>query len=175
MPGPGSGRYTNYTPLDAASAAAYQKRLALFNNKAAAEKGDFQKDLVANAVKALEAGAGDKQMFPAGVDMAYGSSPNFGDVNAKVPGGPGNAFVPDVSSPGAVEGSINVDPKTKTGGNISVTDVKPNYVVSNGVGSQDSQNLGSQSPHLTAPGIGVSPIGADLVMGVSKGSAEPKA
>lgn len=173
MAGPGSGRYTNYIPLDTKSAAAYQNRLALFNNKAPT-LGDFQTDLVKNAAKILEAGKGDAQMFPAGVDMAYGTSPDLGDVKAGVPGGPGNAFVPDISSPGAVEGSVNVDPKTKTGGNINIADIKPNYTVSSGLGSQDSQNLGSQSPHTTASGIGGSPIGADLIMGVSKGSAESK-
>jgi len=170
---PGTGRYTNYVPLDPASAERYNKRLSLFNNKASADKGDFQKDLVDNAVKRLESGAGDLQMFPTPVNMAYGESklsdgsPDFATVEAKKQGGPANAYVPDLSSPGAVEGSINVDPKTRTGGALGTADIKPNYVVPTEFGSQDS-NLGTLSPSKSAVFIGASPIKRNLTPGSSK-------
>lgn len=193
MPGPGSGRYTNYTaPADIplpgrpgkSSADAYKDRYKLFNAKADAEKGAFfgeggenVKDYVATAAAILEAGVGDKQMFPTAVNMAYGPSaygsgaPNLADTQLNRAGDPANPYVPDISSPGAVEGSTNVDPQTKTGNGALAPDViKPTYVLPNSKVGQNANNLGTQSPHLTAPSVGASPIGSELVKGKSKGT-----
>ena len=178
MASPGSGRYTNYTPLDVASAAAYAKRYERFNAKAAADKGAFYGltessalTYVQKAAEILAAGVGDKQMFPSGVDLKFKNAPDLADTSLKNAGDPANPFMPDVSSPGAVEGAINVDAKSKTGnGKIDVADVKPNYVVAEGVLSQDAQNLGTQSPSNTASKLGESLLPSNLVMGKSKGS-----
>lgn len=176
MPGPGSGRYTNYTPLDTASAERYARRQSLFNAKADGGRGDVavQNELVANAKSVLEAGEGDKQMFPEGVDMAYGNAPVLADTQLNRAGDPANPYVPDLSSPGAVDGKINVSPLEKDGqGSIKATGdggVKPNYVLPTSVVDQSSDSLGAQSPHLTSPAIGGSPILEELVKGKSKGT-----
>jgi len=171
MPGPGSGRYTNYTPLSVNSATAYSRRLGLFNGKAASGKGNFQTDLVANAVAILEGGVGDSQMFPTGVSMAYADSPKLSETSLSRAGDPGNPYVPDISSPGAIDGSINVNASAKTGnGKLDTTALKPAFSEPSSTLSQDSDSLGVQSPHLTAPDLGSSPILKDLVMGKSKGT-----
>jgi len=171
MPGPGSGRYTNYTPLSVNSATAYSRRLGLFNGKAASGKGNFQTDLVANAVAILEGGVGDSQMFPTGVSMAYSGAPTLADAQVNRPGDPGNPYIPDLSSPGAVDGKVNVNPLEKDGqGTIAVTDLKSTYVLPTSPVDQSSDSLGTQSPSLTSPLIGASPINVNLVLGKSKGS-----
>jgi len=177
MPGPGSGRYTSYTPVDstlAPSKTRYDSRLALFNNKSAAGKGDIQTDLVTKAKSALEEGKGDLQMFPEGVDMAYGAAPTLADAQQNRVGDPANPYVPDLSSPGAEEGKINVNPLSKSGAGsidaVGADGIKPNYVLPTSVVDQASDSLGAQSPHLTSRVIGGSPIGQELVMGKSKGS-----
>lgn len=180
MPGPGSGRYTNYTPantgIDSNSVDKYLKRQSLFNAKAAGGRGDIaiQAEVVANAKAVLEAGAGDLQMFPEGVDMAYGNAPVLADAQVNRAGDPANPYVPDLSSPGAVDGKINVSPLEKDGqGSIKATGdggIKPNYVLPTSAVDQSSDSLGTQSPHLTSTTIGGSPILQDLVKGKSKGT-----
>lgn len=174
----GRGRYSNYTPLNVQSAAAYARRYALFNAKAADDKGAFfgsDGGNVANYIemsgKLFETGVGDLQMFPQGVDFKFGQAPNLQDTSLSKAGDPANPFMPDVSSPGAVDGSVNVDPKAKTGnGSIEVADVKPNYVVANGIVGQDAQNLGTQSPSTTSTLVGQSTLLKTLVPGKSNGT-----
>ena len=167
----GSGRYTNYTPLNTISAAAYNKRLALFNLKATADIGDFQADLVAKAKIALEAGNGDLQMFPSGVSMSYSTAPSLLEARVDRVGDPANPYVPDLSSPGAVDGHININPLEKTGnGSLAPNVIRPNYVGPTSPVSQESDSLGTQSPHLTSAAIGASPILKTLVKGKSPGS-----
>ena len=173
MPGPGSGRYTNYTPLDTASAERYARRQSLFNAKADGGRGDvaFQNELVDNAKSVLEAGEGDAQMFPAGVNMAYGNAPVLADTQLNRAGDPANQYMPDISSPGAIDGRVNVNPTTKLGqGSISVQDANPAYVVSNSVVDQSSDSLGGMSPHVTSAAIGATPLSQTLVMGKSRGT-----
>lgn len=170
MPGPGSGRYTNYIPLDVASAARHASRASLFNEKAAGGKGNFQADLVANAKAILEAGVGDSQMFPSGVDMSFGNAPKLEDTAAGTAGGPSSPYVPALSSPGAIDGAINLDPRALEG-QIAPSSIKPNYSAPSSTLAADSDNLGTQSPHITSPTLGGVPINQELVMGKSRGSA----
>lgn len=180
MPGPGSGRYTNYTPantgIDSNSVDKYLKRQSLFNAKAANKRGEvaIQAKIVADAASAFEAGKGDLQMFPLGVNMSYGDAPLLGDAQVNRPGDPANPYVPDLSSPGALDGKINVSPLEKDGqGSISATGedgVKPNYILPTTAVDQSSDSLGTQSPSLTSPLIGTSPLLKPLVMGKSRGT-----
>lgn len=167
----GSGRYTNYTPLNTISAAAYNKRLALFNSKATAGIGDFQTELVKKAIIALEAGKGDTQMFPTGVTMSYSAAPNLLEARVDRVGDPTNPYVPDLSSPGAVDGHININPlEMKGNGSLAPNVIRPSYVGPTSTVSQESDGLATQSPHLTSAAIGASPILKTLVMGKSPGS-----
>lgn len=176
MPTLGSGRYTNYTPLNVESAARYNKRLAIFNNKTDAERGLMgnQDTLVKNAKAALSAGTGDIQMFPTGVNMSFSAAPSLSETRLDRVGDPTNPYVPDLSSPGAIDGKINISPLEMDGnGSINATGdggVKPHYVIPTTLVGQSSDSLGTQSPHLTSAGIGVSPILTDLIMGKSKGT-----
>jgi len=174
----GRGRYSNYTPLNVQSAAAYARRYALFNAKAADDKGAFfgsdggnVSKYIETSGKLFEAGVGDLQMFPKGVDFKFGEAPNLQDTSLGRSGDPANPFMPDVSSPGAVDGAVNIDPKAKTGnGSIDVADVKPNYIVANGVVGEDAQNLGTQSPSTTSTLVGQSTLLKNLVPGKSNGT-----
>lgn len=177
MSGPGKGRYTNYVPVGGESAAAYARRYALFNAKAAGDKGAFfgvssgWKKYVEDSAAYLEEGVGDSQLFPTPVKMDFSNAPSLADTSVSNSGDPGNQYVPDVSSPGASDSGVNVDPKTKTGnGSIAITTVKPDYIVPTGVVGQNSNGLGGQSPSNTSKSIGTSPIGADLIKGKSKGT-----
>jgi len=172
---PGSGRYTNYTPLNTESAARYLRRKGIFNDKADGDKGNFgtQAELVAKAASLLEAGAGDIQMFPSNVDLAYGKAPKLEEAQVDRAGDPANPYVPDLSSPGARDNAINVDPLSKTGnGSIAAEDIKPNYVLPTSKVGAGSNSLGTQSPHLTAGGIGSNPLLKNLTLGKSKGTSE---
>ena len=76
---------------------------------------------------------GDRDLFPNGVDMTFGRSP---DISAgqtgkgmvddwQKPGDPANSFMPDISSPrgdGTDALDKNVDPQ------IAATDIVPNYL-----------------------------------------------
>lgn len=177
MSGPGKGRYTNYVPVGGESAVAYAKRYSLFNEKASANKGAFfgiadgWKKYVEDAAKYLEKGEGDVQLFPVPVKMNFGDAPNISDTSVAKSGDPANQYVPDLSSPGASDSGVNVDPKSKTGnGSLAVTSVKPDYIVPNSLVGQDGTNLGGQSPSNTSTTIGNSPIGANLIKGKSKGT-----
>lgn len=174
----GRGKYSNYTPLNVQSAAAYARRYALFNAKAADDKGAFFGPDGGNISKYVkmsgmlfEAGIGDVQMFPTGIDFKFGNAPNLEDTSLKRAGDPGNPYMPDVSSPGAIDGAINVDPKAKTGnGKIHIEDVKPNYVPASGIVGQDAQNMGTQSPSTTSTMLGHSTLLRDMVLGKSNGT-----
>lgn len=170
MSGPGSGRYTNYKPLDTASKARYDARYALFNAKSANDRGKFPVDtLVADAKNLLSAGKGDAQMFPQGVQMNYSGAQAF-DTTKNRAGDPANAYVPDISSPGATgTDAVNVAPHGPT--KIAASDMKPNHSAPTTVVGQNANNLGTQSPAVTSNSIGSIPIGTDLTMGKSQGSA----
>jgi hypothetical protein len=119
--------------------------------------------------------AGDLGMFvdrdgaAGSVDLSYSGAPNTNDVkwdSAKSnfsgspttnSGGPANAFVPDVSSPGPGK-TLGIDKDVNP--NISIADLKPAYVP----GAPDT---GTVSPNATSSIIGSSPLGKDLKPGKS--------
>lgn len=182
MSGPGSGRYTAYVPVASPKNELLSK---LFNAKS--PQGDiygkaYQTDLNAAAKAIVElatdndkgllpAGGtqtGDINMFPSGVKVDFSAAPNTADVkwdSAKFSpngvvtnsGGPANAYVPDLSSPGAGK-TQGVDKDTNP--NISAADIKPNYV-------PGSPGTGTTSPSTTSRSIGGLNIGKPLVMGKS--------
>ena len=184
MSGPGSGRYTTYVPTASTKNELLSK---LFNAKS--PNGDiydkaYQTDLAAAASAAVKIATdktkgmlpvgglqtGDINMFPNGVKLNYADAPNVADVkwdSAKFSpsgvvtnaGGPANAYVPDISSPGAgktdgVQKDVNP--------NISAKDLKPDYVPA-------APGTGTTSPNSTSPTIGTSTLGSGrkLVMGRS--------
>lgn len=174
MSGPGSGRYTAYVP---AASPRNEMLSKLFNAKS--EKGDiygkaYQTDLTAAAAEVIKKAtdnekglvpadgtqAGDINMFPEGVKINFSGAPDIPkEVKWKRPGDAANAYVPDLSSPGAGKTlgiEKEVDPK------IEVNDIKPNYVP----GAPDT---GTVSPALTSPALGSPPlsIGKKLIMGKS--------
>jgi len=172
MSGPGKGRYTNYTPLDVKSKARYDARYSLFNAKSSNDSGKFPVNadtLAANAKALLSAGTGDAQMFPQGVQMNYSGAQAFNTENKRA-GDPSNAYVPDISSPGATgTDAVNVAPHGPE--KIDATIMKPNHSAPTAKVGQNANNLGTQSPVVTSTAIGSIPIGTDLTIGKSQGSA----
>lgn len=178
MSGPGKGRYTQYVP-EASERNNLLKKI--FNKKAgdaavfygSVDETDNTKAAAAAvkvAVPLLAAGVGNPAIFPAGVNMHFQGTdtqavPDLETVtwaSANSPsgnsaGGPANAFVPDVTSPGPGKKS-GLDKSDDPG--ISVQDIKPNYIP----GGPDT---GTVSPSATSANIGNIPIGVDLVMGKS--------
>lgn len=188
MSGPGKGRYTTYVPLASSRNSLLWK---IFNKNAANEAGVFYGGqepsdnlTAASAVKARATEnvsngvggllpsnglqAGDASMFPTGVDLSFGNSPDITTVKWTNSGDPANGYVPDVTSPGAGPagapgqvGELRVDPLDKnTDPKISVPDLKPNYI-------PGAPGTGTVSPNTTSTEIGSSPIGKDLSMGKS--------
>jgi len=177
MSGPGKGRYTTYVPVASNRNTLLHK---LFNNQSANDVGVFygsvdQSDnikaaeaVVATAVPLLTAGSGDKNIFPAGVDMSFHGTPaspvpNLADVTWKSAsevskaGGPAFAYLPDVTSPGDGKTSA-LDKSTDPG--IKQDDVKPNYI-------PGAPGTGTASPSSTSVDIGAFPVGRDLTPGKS--------
>lgn len=177
MSGPGKGRYTTYVPVSSTRNDLLRK---LFNANAPNNQGVFygkldQTDNSAAAAAAVVTATapvkngvgglipsdghqvGDAQMFPTGVELGFGNSPDLPkDVSWKNPGDPANAYVPDITSPGP--GKTNpldksVDPK------ITIADLKPNYIP----GAPDT---GTADPAKVSQTINA-PIGKDLTMGKS--------
>lgn len=67
--------------------------------------------------------AGDKGMFPTGVDLTFGTAPDVSAVKWTKAGDPANPYAPDITSPGPgkTEGlDKSVDPQ------ISADDINPN-------------------------------------------------
>jgi hypothetical protein len=185
MSGPGSGRYTTYVPTASPRNEMLSK---LFNAKS--PKGDiygkaYETNNAAAAASAVTRAidndkgmlpadntqAGDLSMFPNGVKFNFSDAPNVANVKWDSPkfspsgvvtnfGGPANAYVPDISSPGAgkTQGiDKDVDPK------ITTADIKPDY-------TPGSPGTGTTSPSTTSPLIGASSLtvgGKTLVMGKS--------
>lgn len=184
MSGPGSGRYTTYVP---AASPRNELLSRLFNAKSTI--GDiygkaYQTDLSAAAAvtvaRAIDKDKGmlpssnvqhgDINMFPQGVKFNFIDAPNIADVKWDSPkfsmsgivtnsGGPANAYVPDISSPGVgkTQGTDkDVDPK------ISVADLKPDYI-------PGAPGTGTVAPSTTASLIGASSLNPSkrLVLGKS--------
>lgn len=85
---------------------------------------------------------GDADHFPNGVDMSYGTAPDLTQVEWAAAGGPANAYVPDITSPGpGLTNGVDkdVDPQ------ISTTDIKANYMP----GADGTKNPSATSQGLT--------------------------
>ena len=177
MSGPGKGRYTTYVDKASARNTLLWK---LFNKKAPNDAGVFYGGqepsnnttaaaaVVARATSNVTNGvgglfpadgkqAGDPGMFPTGVDLTYGNSPNLSDVEWKKAGDPANSYVPDVSSPGPGR-TLGIDKDVDPG--LTPADFKPNYVAA-------APDTGTVSPSTTSPVVGSSPLTKDLEPGKS--------
>jgi len=188
MSNPGSGRYTNYTPantnISKDSVARYTKSYERFNKFSIAAGGDFfgntpsskdsEKKLVSDSVSALAVGMGDMSMFPAGVKLNFSNAVDLAATKTSRPGDPSNPYMPDISSPGAsANGTVNLFPKATVVviSAIGASGYKPNYIIPNTLLTQNSVNLGTQSPSTTSSALGAMPVNVALVMGKSKATS----
>lgn len=185
MSAPGKGRYTTYVPAATTTSAGSRYALLwkLFNQKAnelrtgiASFYGESSNPQTENG-KAAEAvvkrardnqngllpesgtQSGDLGMFPTGVDLTYGKSPDLTGVTWKNPGDPANPYVPDVTSPGPGDpGTVRVDGLDKNSNpDISPRVIKPSY-------NPGGEGSGTRSP--SQENIAV-PIGDSLTPGKS--------
>jgi len=118
--------------------------------------------------------SGDAQMFPSGVNLKYtgtsanpvpnlaevewdSAKSNFSGLPTTNSGGPANAYVPDLTSPGPGR-TLGTDKDVDPG--ISAAELKPNYV-------PGAPETGTVSPNVTSPSIGGGAIGKDLKKGKS--------
>jgi hypothetical protein len=168
MPGPGSGRYTSYTP----SKTVATRLGSLF--KAPDDTVNYIKNPVPDAIVAFTDPAGDINMFPQGVTRTYEVAPDikgeiesYISINGEAPvenGGPANSYMPDLSSPGGTSTpdavTTNVNPEQKETAKIAPGDYRPNYVVG-------APGTGTKSPAAADAAIaaGIFPIGKDLILG----------
>jgi len=138
------GRYTTYVGGSASDAhkllsklfpasAAYPTMQALQGDLPAGNEAAAQKVIQANATAKVDSTGvgglqpsdgvqqGDLGMFPTGVPLGFGASPDVTTVKWQNPGDPANPYAPDITSPGPglTDGKDkNVDPK------ISVQDLQ---------------------------------------------------
>lgn len=177
MSGPGKGRYTTFVDKASPRNSLLWK---LFNRKAPNDAGVFYGGqepsdnakaaaaAVATATSNVSNGiggliptngiqSGDTGMFPTGVNLKFGDSPDLTKVKWSKPGDPANSYVPDTSSPGPgrTQGiDKDVDPE------ISAVDLKPNYV-------EAVPGTGTVSPSTTSESIG----GGSLTKNLEKGKS----
>lgn len=178
MSGPGKGRYTTYVDKASSRNSLLWK---LFNKKAPNDAGVFYggqepsdnnaaaASVVARATANVDGSgvggvipvngqqSGDPGMFPTGVNLKYGNSPDLTDVEWRNPGDPSNSYVPDLTSPGPGR-TLGTDKDVDPG--ISTADLKPNYVPA-------APGTGTVSPSSTSGNIGGGSIGKDLEKGKS--------
>lgn len=187
MSKPGGGRYSVYVTAGGAmhglggDAIKYDRLYSLFNGRAAgggstpydiAGEKDNSKaaELVAKQASAfMLAGIGDPGMFPTGVDMKFGGSPDVSKLPnsaLKAIGGPANPWIPNLASPGPGVVSpvdpLPVDPATLTTEPFGET--APAQVFA---GSSVGGNAGmsTTTPSKTAAVIGPTSIGKNLTLG----------
>lgn len=170
MPGPGSGRYTSYSPVKTVAT----RLQGLF--KVPDDVANYIKNPVFEATAAMTEPKGDINMFPQGVSKKFEEAPEIkGEVGTYVSisgespvsnGGPSNSFMPDLSSPGGQSSpdavTINISAEQKETNKLSPSDYRPNYVVG-------GPGTGTKSPSAADASIALSvfPIGKDLVLGKS--------
>ena len=163
---PGSGRYTNYIPVDVGSGTVdrWKKRKALFNDKAGDAGAIYTGDTITAVSEKLVADAStayaqiDLGMFPDGVTKDFSGAPNKADVEWKNAGDPANAYAPDITSPGPG--------KTEGKQKDSNPDLSAEDFGRPSAGTTDN----TRSPSATSTGdtgIGKLPIGQVLEMGKS--------
>jgi len=172
MSSPGSGRYTNFTPvatgIDPNSVNNYINRKSLFVDAAAEKFRGFtvQSEVVDIAKSKLEEGAGDLKMFPLGVKLDFSTAPNLTEAQVSRIGDPASIYGPDLRSPGASEdGTVNLTPDSKE--NLPEAAKGKSLATPTSTVAQSASDLGRQSPHITSGILGASPI-TSLVMGKSK-------
>lgn len=163
---PGSGRYTTYTPLETESKNRYEKRLAMFNNKAPTDKGliyeggnpaEHAQKLVQRAATAYA--QIDTGMFPGGeneVSKSFAKAPDITQVSwasAGGAGGPANPYAPDITSPGPGK-ALGTDKIANP--NLTIEDFnRPNAAAA----------ANTASPSTVSTANGTLPIGTSLIGG----------
>lgn len=106
--------------------------------------------------------AGDLGMFPTGVQLGFGDSPDVSTVKWTNPGDPASPYIPDVSSPGAGK----TDGKDKT---TDPTDTVPGITAVATTEDPAGQNL--RNPVSDGPAVyGNNTLGAPQKLGDSGGN-----
>ena len=189
MSGPGRGRYTEYVSAQSSKSSRLHK---LFNaNPAAVNRGILYDSTIINnqtdntkaadfTVKNYNINIVDDQIGVA-VDKNLNANPftyfagnsinllpDTSVLAKNIKFSPANSYIPDLASPGANEdGSVNFDKPTPAF--IDPKVYKPNLNLSPD-NIDDNQNLGTVSPHVSSPIVGLSSLGSNLAMGTSKKS-----
>jgi len=93
------------------------------------------------------------------------------DVNVGIKGAPANPYMPDLTSPGALSGSlaqvnVNFDKDNDDVNEIVPKEYKPNLNISPETLS-DKFSLGTVSPHVSSRIVGVVSLGSNLTKGSS--------
>lgn len=185
MSKPGGGRYSVYVTAGmhglGGSSTKYDRLYSLFNGRAAAggsspydiagEKDNSKaaKLVAEQASKFMLAGIGDPGMFPTGVDMKFGESPDI----SKMPGstltalgGPSNPWLPNLASPGP--GVMTpVEPLATNPADLTTEPFGPAAPAQVFAGASPGGNAGTSTamPSSTAPTIGATSIGKTLTLG----------
>ncbi len=104
--------------------------------------------------------AGDLGMFPAGVQLGWGDSPDVTSVKWTSPGGPGDPYIPDITSPGPgkTDGLDKAQDPGVTSNDVPRTDTDPS--------GQNLRNPAKDGPSIYANNT----IGSPQKMGDSGGN-----
>jgi len=196
MTSPGKGRYTDYvgsSPLPGQLSKYRRLHRSFNNNPMTTDKGESRglfygaTDLInqnsntvaANAVveKYVDTMLGfvpDTVATENGNSLIYFNGntldllPNTKtiDVNVGIKGAPANPYMPDLTSPGALSNQVNLDKDNDDVSEILPSVYKPNLNISPETLS-DKFSLGTVSPHVSSPIVGVASIGSNITKGTS--------
>lgn len=168
---PGKGKYTTYVPKKSARRNFMEKLFAsspfagVDDADAPALLSDMGNKLLIPSVQ-----QGNPDLFPQGVSLDYDhpNAPKVDEVKWTRRGDPSNAYVPDLKSPGpGPDGQVNTSPN-ETNPEISIDDVKPNYVPGT-LGTSADGGTGTVDPTATADKISQgTTLGKDLTLGSSQ-------
>lgn len=187
MSKPGGGRYSVYVTAGGAMhglggpTTKYERLYSLFNGRAAAggstpydiagEKDNSKAaaQVAAQASKIMLAGVGDPGMFPTGVDMKFGGSPDISklpDSSLKAIGGPSNPWLPNLASPGPGV-TTPVEPLPVDPAGLTTDPYGPTAPAQVFAGASTGGNAGNSTvmPSSTSPSIGETSIGKNLTLG----------
>lgn len=187
MSSPGKGRYTDYVSTQSTKVSRLHKLFnanpstdgrGIFydanlvsnqtNNSLAAESSvkNYTQNLIDDNVGVNTVVEKDgKITFNYFTGNAVDALPNTTVLSKNIKGGPSNSYMPDLASPGAVEGTVNFEKKETTF--IKAEDYKP-FLNLAPEEIDDRQNLGTVSPHISSPVVGLLSVGTNLLMGSSK-------